>query len=157
MCTCGVVCVCACVRDTVCVWVCVCVHIRSYMRYKTEVKAWRVSGVQARKSQRWSARNLLRHPNLLSQKFAVCFHSLLFSRWKLQNIPQFNIDWIFDRICLHSSVGQSARLVSARSPVRTWVEASPARRKWSFTRKRQERNDPLRDKYSLQTIGFVRS
>lgn len=25
--------------------------------------------------------------------------------------------------CLHSSVGQSARLVSVRSPVRTWVEA----------------------------------
>ena len=28
----------------------------------------------------------------------------------------------------------------------------PARRKWSFTRQRQERNNPLRDKQSLQTI-----
>ena len=27
-------------------------------------------------------------------------------------------------LSLHSSVGQSARLVSARSPVRTWVEAT---------------------------------
>jgi len=68
------VCVCACVTPSV--WVRVCVHIRSYMRNKTEVKAWRVSGVQARKSQRWSARNLSPQPNLLSHKFAVCFRSL---------------------------------------------------------------------------------